>query len=88
MSGCDIVLRGAFDTVRLTACTVDPGTAGPGAPPLATAADGAPAGAEPIFVEADPAAPAGAGRRDPASCWWTTASLGPIRTRFGGSVER
>ena len=30
VSGCDIVLRGAFDTVRLTACTIDPGTAQPG----------------------------------------------------------
>ena len=40
VSGCDIVLRGSFDTVRLTACTMDPGTAAPGSPPLATAADG------------------------------------------------
>ena len=32
VSGCDIVLRGSFDTVRITACTIDPGTAAAQAP--------------------------------------------------------
>jgi len=93
VSGCDIVLRGSFDTVRLTACTMDPGTAAPGAPvsppassPLGTAVDGRRLGPTTIWIEADPAAPPG-----------TTGAIrqllvdhcivGPIRTRLGGSVE-
>jgi hypothetical protein len=88
VSGCDIVLRGAFDTVRLTACTVDPGTARsgaeePGSPPLATAADGVPLAPCRIFIEADPDAPASAqiGQLLVDHC-----ILGPVRTRSGGSV--
>jgi hypothetical protein len=86
VSGCDIVLRGSFDTVRITACTIDPGTAGPGSPPLAKAVDGTPLAPCRIFVEADPDAPAaeeGAIRR----LCVDHSILGPIRTRFGGSVE-
>jgi hypothetical protein len=86
LSGCDIVLRGAFDTVRLTACTVDPGTGGPGSPPLARAVDGRLLAPSRILIEADPAAPAGEGgaiRR----LLVDHCILGPIRTRFGGSVE-
>jgi hypothetical protein len=86
VSGCDIVLRGSFDTVRITACTVDPGTAAEGSPPVATAADGTPLAPSRIFVEADPAAPpgqAGAIRQ----LLVDHCILGPIRTRFGGSVE-
>jgi hypothetical protein len=86
VSGCDIVLRGTFDTVRLTACTIDPGTAGPGAPPLAIAADGRPLAPSTIYVESDPAAPA-----DQAGSIETLlvdhCVVGPIRTRFGGAVQ-
>ena len=86
VSGCDIVLRGSFDTVRITGCTIDPGTAADGTPPLATAADGvtlAPAG---VFIEADPARPAD----DPGSIGQLLVDhsiLGPVRTRFGGSAQ-
>jgi hypothetical protein len=86
VTGCDIVLRGSFDTVRLTACTVDPGTAGPGSPPLAVAADGVPLAPCRIFVEADPGAPEddrGTIRRLVVD----HCILGPVRTRFGGAVE-
>jgi hypothetical protein len=86
VSGCDIVLRGSFDTVRITACTIDPGTAGPGSPPLAMAVDGTPLAPCRIFVEANPDAPAaerGAIRR----LCVDHSILGPVRTRFGGSVE-
>jgi hypothetical protein len=86
VSGCDIVLRGAFDTVRLTACTVDPGTSAPGSPPLAAAVDGRSLAPSRIFVEADPAAPQG----QPAAIGALIVDhciLGPIRTRLGGSVE-
>ena len=86
VSGCDIVLRGSFDTVRLTACTIDPGTAGPGSPPLATAADGTPLAPSRIFVEADPGAAAGE-RGAIRQLLVDHCILGPVRTRFGGSVE-
>ena len=86
VSGCDIVLRGAFEVVRLTACTVDPGTASldaPGSPPLATAADGVPLAPCRIFIEADPAAP-GSSQIDQFLV--DHCVLGPVRTRSGGSV--
>jgi hypothetical protein len=86
VSGCDVVLRGSFDTVRMTACTIDPGTAGPGSPPLAAAVDGASLAPCRIFVEADPGAPPGEGgtiRR----LLVDRCILGPVRTRFGGAVE-
>ena len=86
VSGCDIVLRGSFDTVRITACTVDPGTAAAGSPPLATAADGTLLAPCRIFVEADPAAPPGTGRPI-GQLLVDHCILGPVRTRFGGSVE-
>ena len=94
VSGCDIVLRGSFNTVRLTACTMDPGTAAASAPvssppassPLGTAVDGRRLGPTTIWIGADPGDPPG-----------TTSVirelrvdhciLGPIRTRLGGSVE-
>jgi hypothetical protein len=90
VSGCDIVLRGAFDTVRITACTIDPGTAAPataapGSPPVATAVDGAPLAPCRVFVEADPAAPAGEGVI--GQLLVDHCVLGPVRTRLGGSVE-
>jgi len=84
VSGCDIVLRGTFDTVRITACTVDPGTAAPGSPPLARAVDGRTLTPGRIFVEPDPSAAGapGIGRLQVDHC-----ILGPIRTRLGGSVQ-
>ena len=86
VSGCDIVLRGSFDTVRITACTIDPGTAGPGSLPLTTAVDGVPLAPCRIFVEADPDAPAGE-RGAIRQLLVDHCILGPVRTRFGGSVE-
>jgi hypothetical protein len=86
VSGCDIVLRGAFEVVRLTACTVDPGTASPGtpgSPPLATAADGVPLAPCRIFIEADPTAP---GSSQIGQLLVDHCLLGPVRTRSGGSV--
>jgi hypothetical protein len=77
VSGCDIVLRGPFDTVRITACTIDPGTAAAGSPPLATAADGGPLAPCRIFIESG-----AIGQLLVDHC-----ILGPVRTRFGGSVE-
>jgi hypothetical protein len=85
-SGCDIVLRGSFDTVRLTACTIDPGTTGPGSPPLAMAADGVPLAPGRIFIEADPAAPAGEGGTI-RQLLIDHCIAGPIRTHFQGAVE-
>ncbi len=89
VSGYDIVLRGSFETVRITACTIDPGTAAarsPGQPPLAVAVDGATLAPGRIFIEADPAAPAD----EPgsiATLMIDHSIIGPVRTRFGGSVE-
>lgn len=82
VSGCDIVLRGSFASVRITACTVDPGTAADvtgvsGEPPLATAADQRVLAPGRIFVEAGVI-----GELAVDHC-----VLGPVRTRFGGSVE-
>jgi hypothetical protein len=86
VANCDIVLRGSFDTVRITACTIDPGTAGPGSPPLAMAIDGTPLAPCRIFVEADPGAPASE-RGAIRQLLVDHSILGPVRTRFGGSVE-
>jgi hypothetical protein len=77
VSGCDIVLRGSFGSVRITACTVDPGTAARGSPPLATAADGRTLTPGRIFVEAAI-----------AELCIDHCILGPVRTRLGGSVEK
>ena len=86
VSGCDIVLRGSFGTVRITACTLDPGTAAPGTPPLAAAADGRALAPGRIFVEADPTAQAG-NQGAIAQLLIDHCILGPVRTRLGGSVE-
>jgi hypothetical protein len=77
LSGCDIVLRGPFDTVRITTCTIDPGTAAAGSPPLATAADDAVLAPCRILIE-----DGAIGQMLVDHC-----ILGPVRTRFGGSVE-
>jgi hypothetical protein len=86
ISGCDIVLRGSFGSVRITACTVDPGTAAQATPPVATAADGRPLAPGRIFVEADPTAEAG-NQGAIADLCIDHCILGPVRTRLGGSVE-
>jgi hypothetical protein len=102
--GCDIVLRGSFDTVRISACTLDPGTlrrgtppAPPAATPLASAVDGQPLRPTTIWIEADPPAatgspPAGSPPQSGAGAIGQLlidhSILGPIRTRYGGSVEK
>jgi hypothetical protein len=82
ISGGDIVLRGQFDCVTITCCTLDPGSA------AAPAAAGSPPGS--FAVAAD-------GRELAPTCLWiegtiTTVTIersitGPIRTRPGGKVE-
>lgn len=93
--GCDIVLRGSFDTVRITACTLDPGTVDrtdtPAQSPLAVAVDGQPLRPTTIWIEADgpgPAPPpAGSGSSAIRRLLIDHSIVGPIRTRYGGSVE-
>jgi hypothetical protein len=98
LCGCDIVLRGSFDSVRITTCTLDPGTMYRGAPmspppatPLATAVDGQPLRPTTLWIEDDPAAATGSppGFRPGAirELRIDHSVVGPIRTRFGGSVE-
>jgi hypothetical protein len=89
VSGCDIVLRGSFDCVRLTACTMDPGTAAaPGArvsappSPLGTAVDARSLAPTTIWIEAGPGTTSGIRQLLVDHC-----ITGPIRTRLGGSVE-
>ena len=83
VSGTDIVLRGAFARVRITACTLDPGSAMPDGA-LRHALDGRPLSPCRVWIEADPAAEsAGAiGELVVDHC-----VIGPIRTRLGGAVE-
>jgi hypothetical protein len=76
VSRCDIVLRGSFDTVRVTACTIDPGTAAEGSPPLAKTVDEVALAPCHIFIESG-----SIGQLLVDHC-----ILGPVRTRFGGSV--
>ena len=86
VSGCDIVLRGSFDTVRITACTIDPGTAGRR---LAAARDGGrrrPSRAVPDLRRGRPRRRRGAIGAI-RQLLVDHCILGPIRTRFGGSVE-
>jgi hypothetical protein len=86
VSGRDIVLRGSFSTVRITACTIDPGTAGSGSPPLAKSVDDEVLAPCHVWIEADPTAAAGS--TGAIQLLQVDRSiLGPIRTRFGGSVE-
>ena len=100
ISGGDIVLRGRFGSVTLTSCTLDPGTAAappsagttagaPGttaAPLFATGADGRALAPVRLWIEADPAAPAGSvtgiGQLTVSNC-----ILGPVRTRAGGILQ-
>jgi hypothetical protein len=84
--GRDIVLRGSFATVRITACTIDPGTAGGGATALAESVDGEPLAPCHVWVESDPTAEAGSAGAI-QELLVDRSIVGPIRTRFGGSVE-
>jgi hypothetical protein len=79
ISGCDLVLRGTFDTVRITACTLDPGTLDHGAP--ASAVDGALLRPTTIWIERG--ADDGAIRQ----LLIDHSIVGPVRTRYGGAVE-
>jgi hypothetical protein len=85
VSGCDIILRGAFSSVRLTGCTADPGTLDATGAALASSVDERPLAPVRIWIEADPDAPADA----PGAIEELVIEhcvLGPIRTRNGGAV--
>lgn len=87
VSGGDIVLRGAFETVRLTGCTMDPGTLTEAGDGFATSVDDRPLTPVRIWIEADPGAAAGS----PGGIGQLTIDhcvLGPIRTRNGGAVDK
>jgi len=74
VSGGDIVLRGAFATVTITCCTLDPGNVGDGSV-FAPSVDGRDLRPTRLYVEADVAMLV----IDRSIC-------GPIRTRGNGSV--
>lgn len=79
VSGTDVVLRGEFQTVRITCSTLDPGGPGSGATAetvLADAADGGDLVPTRLWVEGRVA------RLEVERC-----VLGPIRTRKNGHVE-
>ncbi len=90
LSGVDLVLRGAFASVRITGCTLDPGTAATaaaaGAPPVATAIDGVGLSPTRVFIEGDPGA-TGATNSGVQSLTIDHCVLGPVRTRYGGAIE-
>src|SRR5262249_32973695 len=82
LSGGDIILRGKLDSVTLSCCPLDPGSAaataapGPTPPPFRAAADGRPLVPTRIWIE--------------AAIKIVTADrcvLGPLRTRASGVVE-
>jgi hypothetical protein len=87
VSGGDLVLRGAFKTVRITGCTTDPGTLDAQGDAYAVSADKRALEPVRIWIEADPDAPAGAPGAI-ARLVIDHSVLGPIRTRDGGAVER
>jgi hypothetical protein len=101
ISGCDIVLRGAFDTVRITGCTLDPGTlyrgaapVPPAATPLASAVDGQLLQPTTIWIEGGAVpgsppsgSPPGSGTGAIGRLLIDHSITGPIRTRYGGAVE-
>jgi hypothetical protein len=84
LSGIDLVLAGAFDSVTVTCCTLDPGSAAaapasgisPPAAPFAVAADGAALIPCRLWVEGT------VGALTVERC-----IVGPIRTRAGGLIE-
>lgn len=78
LSGCDLVLSGGFDTVRLRCCTFDPGNAGKLSDIFAQASDGRDLVPSRIQVEG------GTVRHLEIERCVT----GPIRTLANGSIER
>ena len=86
VSGCDVVLRGGFASVRLTGCTSDPGTLDSTGDAFASAADGRLLAPTRIWIEADPDATVDA-RGAIGTLTIDHCVLGPIRTRNGGAVE-
>jgi hypothetical protein len=82
VSGGDIILRGAFASVRLTGFTADPGTAGEGGAGFATSVDGRTLAPTSIWIEAGPASAGSVGELLIDHC-----VLGPVRTRSGGAVD-
>jgi hypothetical protein len=80
VSGGDIVLRGVFDSVTLTCCTLDPGTSGETASPptvYAKSVDGRDLIPCRLWVEAQ------VRQLNVERC-----IMGPIRTRLGGEIEK
>ena len=79
VSGADIVLTGSFDSITITCCTFDPGTAQPppaGGALYAQSLDGRPLAPSTIWVEAQ------------VTQFTVDRSIaGPIRTRANGEVE-
>jgi hypothetical protein len=87
VSGGDVVLRGAFGSVRLTGCTADPGTLDDTGAAYTQSADKRALAPVRIWIEADPKADADA----PGAIGQLTIDhcvLGPVRTRNGGAVEQ
>lgn len=86
ISGGDVVLRGGFGSVTLTGCTLDPGTAAAPAAAFAIAADGRALAPARLWIEADPAAPAGSATGI-SQLTVSNCILGPVRTRAGGLLQ-
>jgi hypothetical protein len=79
LSGGDIVLSGAFDMVRITCCTLDPGNSGQGLKPPAVFESN---------VQATPLIPTRLWVEGSIRTLTIDRSvLGPIRTRNGGDIE-
>lgn len=83
VTGTDIVLRGAFPRVRITACTLDPGSATSDGG-LLQALDGRPLRPCRLWIEADPE---GGTTGAIGELVVDRCVLGPIRTRLGGAVD-
>ncbi|KQY23006.1 hypothetical protein ASD16_10455 [Cellulomonas sp. Root485] len=80
VSGTDVVLRGAFEEVRLTCCTLDPGTSGAAATPPTlwqSSVDGRDLAPVTLWVEGQV-----------GSLVLDRCITGPVRVRAGGLVER
>ena len=86
VSGGDIVLRGAFASVRITACTADPGMLDVAGAGFAESVDGRPLRPVRIWIERDPGADADSAGAI-VSLQIDRCILGPVRTRDGGAVE-
>jgi hypothetical protein len=76
VSGGDIVLRGHFESVTLSCCTLDPGNAGASAGTFAKAADGRDLAPCRLWIEGGVAA-----------LTIDRSIVGPIQTRAGGAIQ-